>query len=60
MLDFFDMSIQIYLMKVVNNVTSNIGTEEDFGLVLPMVPALTNMLQNRNNPELFDLICSSV
>lgn len=44
MMDFFEMGTQKIILKIINNVSQNINSEEDFAKAVNFIPTLTMML----------------
>lgn len=63
MMDFFELDVQICILKMVSNVCMNVNREEDMQKLIPLLPALTNFLEIRGTSdkhgEIFSLMCSS-
>lgn len=59
MLDFFQVSTQESVMKIVGYISSNINSQSDFDLVKNYWPALINLME-RHGSKVFDHACQSL
>ena len=63
MMDFFELDVQICILKMISNVCMNLNREEDIEKLKSLLPALTNFLEIRGtsdkHSELFNLTCTS-
>lgn len=63
MMDFFELDIQISIIKMISNICMNLHREEDMRKLTPILPALTNFFEVRGtsdkHAEMFGLMCTS-
>lgn len=62
-MDFFDLSVQTSIFRMLSNICFNLNREDDLRKLMPMIPTLTNLFEIRGtsdkHSEIFELMCAS-